>query len=35
MLPILNDSEKNKLPEVPEKGDFDIEEVLKSEFFFA
>jgi DNA-directed RNA polymerase len=35
MLPILNDSEKTKLPEVPEKGDFDIEEVLKSEFFFA
>ena len=35
MLPILNDTQKEKLPEVPEKGDFDIQEVLKSEFFFA
>jgi DNA-directed RNA polymerase len=33
--PILNDKQKSKLPEVPEKGDFNIEEVLKSEFFFA
>ena len=35
MLPILNDTQKEKLPQVPQKGDFDINEVLKSEFFFA
>ena len=35
MLPILTDKEIDKLPNVPEKGDFDIQEVLKSEFFFA
>ena len=28
-------AKKEKLPKVPEKGDFDIQEVLKSEFFFA
>lgn len=33
--PVLTDKQRDKLPEVPEKGDFNIEEVLSSEFFFA
>ena len=33
--PILTDKQRSKLPDVPAKGDFDINEVIHSEFFFA
>ena len=33
--PILTKKQIEKLPTVPEKGDFDINEVMHSEFFFA
>ena len=33
--PSLTEEQRKKLPTVPEKGDFNIHEVLQSEFFFA
>ena len=33
--PTLTEEQRKKLPTVPEKGDFNIQEVLQSEFFFA
>ena len=33
--PILTDKERKKLPAVPKKGDFDVKEVIHSEFFFV
>ena len=33
--PTLTEEQRKKLPTVPEKGDFNIKEVLQSEFFFA
>ena len=33
--PTLSEEQRKKLPTVPEKGDFNIKEVLQSEFFFA
>jgi DNA-directed RNA polymerase len=33
--PVLDEKSKKKLPEVPPKGDFDLDLVLSSDFFFA
>jgi DNA-directed RNA polymerase len=35
LLAVLPDKDKDKLPELPAKGSLEIEEVLRSDFFFA
>jgi len=35
VVPVLTDAQRDKLPPIPERGQFDLQEVLQSEYFFC